>query len=270
MAMNSNPDYLVIIKQVPDPTKPSEAGLTVIAPLPDSFANDSTNEYSAPFAQGLFGQGAIGQALSAGGIRVASQAMTAQLWQGSNESDLMLDLEFHTETDPDTDVRQPVLTLLKLAAASVDSATGLLKSPGPQISLSDLSGIAGAAGSQLATSIKQGSSALGSIVGQVKPGKMNAQNANLNSSNQNTKPVADNGLGGSQYWKSVVRNQISIQIGRYAYFDSVVILNTQETKSHQMDARTGLPLHSKVSVRFKPMFQVTQEDLEKIFALRGK
>jgi hypothetical protein len=267
----NNPDYLVIIKQVPDPKNPSIAGATVQAPLPDTLAYDTASEYSTPFAQGMLSQGALSQALSSAGVRVTTQAMTAQLWQGSTENDIGLELEFQTYDDPDKDVRQPVLTLLKLAAASIDTATGLLQSPGPRISLEDTGKILSSGGSQLANSGKQvlnASAAAIGFKGRLNVSKLNAQTDNLNSNQKaNVTPTAvENGLGGAQYWKSIVRNQISIQIGNYAFFDSVVILNAQETKSHQIDFRTGLPLHSKVNLRFKPLFLVTQQDLDQIFS----
>lgn len=266
-----NPAYLVIIKQVPDPKNPGQAGVTVTAPLPETLAYDTASEYATPFAQGMLSQGNIAQALSSAGMRVTTQAMTAQLWQGATENDIGLELEFQTYDDPDKDVRQPVLALLKLAAASVDTATGLLQSPGPRISLEDTGRILANGLSQLTNSGKQvlnGAAAVAGIEGRLNTTKtMNAQTDNLNSNQKaNVTPqFVENGLGGAAYWKSLVRNQISIQIGNYAFFDSVVILNAQETKSHQIDARTGLPLHSKVSLRFKPLFLVTQQDLQQIF-----
>lgn len=268
-----NPDYLVIVKQVPDPSNPGITGPTVTAPLPESFAYDTASEYATPFAQGMLGAGNAATALSSLGVRLTTQAMTAQLWQGASENDLSLELDFQTYDDPDADVRQPVLTLLKLAAASVDSATGLLRSPGPRLSLEDTGKIASSAGSTLLSEAKQVGSALGSVLGitGIRTDKgLNGPNANLNSNQQaNTPPTTQNGLGGAQYWKSVVRNQISVQIGRYAFFDSVVILSAQDTWSNQIDARTGLPLHAKVSIRFKPLFLVTQDDLDQIFARRA-
>lgn len=269
MAIN-NPAYLVIIKQVVDPSKPNEPGPVVTAPLPETTAFDSSSEYAPPFAQGVFNDGAIAQTLSSLGMRVTTQAMTAQLWQGSSESEIMLELDFQTETDPDKDVRQPILTLLKLATASVDAATGLLKSPGPRISLEDVGRIVSNAGEQLLNSGKQVLGAAGSVSGSINTNKgLNGPTANLNSNNKaNGQLPVENGLGGSQYWKSIVRNQISVQIGLYSFFDSVVILNTQVTYSNQIDALTGLPLHAKVSVRFKPLFLVTQDDLDKILAVR--
>lgn len=267
----SNPDYLVIIKQVPDPQNPKLAGATIVAPLPETLAYDTASEYAAPFAQGMLsGSGGLAQAASTLGIRVTTQAMTAQLWQGATESDISFDLDFQTISDPDLDVRQPVLALLKLSAASIDNATGLLQSPGPRFSLEDTGKLLGAAGKTVLNEGAQIINAAGSLAGQF-PGlktdrPLNGPNANLNANQQGNRPPAtQNGLGGSQYWKGIVRNQITVQFGRYAYFDSVVILSAQETWSNQIDARTGLPLHAKVSVRFKPLFLVTQQDLDQIF-----
>lgn len=271
-----NPDHLVIIKQVPDPSNPGIAGPVIMAPLPEELAYDTASEYATPFAQGLLnGSGGLAQAASSLGIRVATQAMTAQLWQGATDNDLSLDLHFQTITDPEMDVRQPVLTLMKFSAASIDAATGLLKSPGPRFSLEDTGKLAGAGVATAANELSGVGNALGSVVGistNLRTDRpLNGPNANLNANQQgNTPPSTQNGLGGAQYWKGIVRNQITIQIGRYAYFDSVVILNAQTTWSNQIDGRTGLPLHAKVTVRFKPLFLVTQEDLDQIFNLRPR
>lgn len=275
----NNTNYIVTVKQVVDPTKPNEPGPCVIAPLSDSLSYDSSSEYSQPYAQGLFGGGgssstsmasrvaSIGGKILKGaaplmGIRLTAQALTAQIWQGSSESDLTLDIDFAAESDPDLEVRQPLLTLLKMATASVDAATGMLKSPGPNLDLRDAGKIA--IGGALTTR----DAVVG--VGQ-RTGVINGENANLNGkSMSNSPPAKVGGLGGAQFWKSVVRNQISIQIGNYAFFDSVVILNVQKTYAHQLDALTGLPMYAKASIRFKPMFLVTQTDLDEIFALRGQ
>jgi len=270
----NNPDYLVIIKQVADPANPAAGGATVIAPLPESFAYDTSSNYEAPFAQGMLGGGTAATTLAAYGIRLTTQAMTAQLWQGSNDSNLTLDLEFQTFDDPDKDVRTPVLTLKKMAAPSINAA-GLLQSPGPRISLEDTGKLISSSGSTVFNEAKQVANSIASTVGI--PGRLDVsksltgQNDNLNSNQKaNAPPQVENGLGGAQFWKNVIRNQISIQIGSYAFFDSVVIFNAQETWSNQIDARTGLPLHAKVTINFKPLFLVTQQDLDNIFKRRPR
>ncbi len=267
---NNNPNYLIIIKQTVDPANPGLPGPVVIAPMPDSLAFDSSSEYETPFAQGLFGKSDVTQLASAAGIRLTTQALTAKIWQGSSENDLSLELDFHAETDPDVEVRQPILTLLKMATASIDTATGMLKAPGPRIDITDTGKILSEGASTLANEASQVASALGSVFGLTKQGTLNSQTANLNGSSAASKPAANGGLGGSQFWKGVIRNQISVQIGNYAFFDSVVIKNVQKTYSHQIDARTGLPMHAKVSIRFAPLFLVTQEDLDQIFRIQGR
>jgi hypothetical protein len=72
-------------------------------------------------------------------------------------------------------------------------------------------------------------------------------------------------LGTSAYWKSRIKNQISIRIGNYMFFDSVVITNVQQTFSSNFDAQTGLPHHAKVMVGFKPLFMLVQSDLDQLF-----
>jgi hypothetical protein len=264
---NTNPDYLVIIKQAADPSVAGSTGITVTANLPESFAFDSSADYATPFAQGLFnGSGALAQIAAVNGKRLTAQALTAQIWQGSNESDLMLDFDFYSDTDPQTDVIQPVLNLLRLTAPSIDPTTGMLKSPGPRIDLGDTAAILSALGNQLTNSASQVATAAQNFP-NAKPGTMNAENANISSSGaSNTPPTAQAGAGGADFWKGKISNQISVRIGRYAFFDSVVIKNVQKTYDNELDAQTGIPYHVKVSVRFAPLTVLTQDDIIKIFA----
>jgi hypothetical protein len=262
-----NPDYLVVIKQAADGSQTLGASITAL--MPETFAWDTANSYEAPFAQGWADKGAMANVAAAAGIRLTSQALTMQLWQGASDSTLQLELEFQTETDPDKDVRQPVLALKKLSVPRVHGS-GLLQSPGPQINLEDIGKLASVAGSTAWTEAKQAAKAVAATIGiggTVKNGKLTDQSTTRNS-NQAANEQEES-IGNVATWKKIVRNQISIQIGRYAYFDSVVILSVNETWSNQFDARTHLPLHAKVSLQFKPLFLVTQQDLDNIFTPQG-
>lgn len=255
---NLNPAYTVVIKQTVDPRNPSAGGATIVAPMPESFTFDSKSEYSAPYAQGLFGDNAISKALKLGGIRLTQQALTAQIWQGSTDTSLHLELEFNTDTDPDLDVRQPVLALLKMSTASIDKATGMLTSPGPSITYETL--------------VPTLKSVGGAVVDTATGGVANAF-TDLKQGLLGTPTDTKNGQGAAntptsatvKALKASVGNQISVQVGQYAFFDSVVITNVQQTYSHQMDALTGLPLHAKVAFDFTPLFLVVQSDLDQIF-----
>jgi hypothetical protein len=260
-----NPDYLVTIQQASDGSQALGASITAL--MPETFAWDTANSYEAPFAQGWADKGGLASALSAAGIRLTNQAMTLQLWQGASDSTLQLELDFQTETDPDKDVRQPVLALKKMSVPLIHKS-GMLQSPGPQINLEDIGSLAKAAGSTAWTETKQVASAVGSVLGisgTAKPGKLTDQSATRDS-NQSPNPASSPTVAAI---KANLRNQISIQVGRYAFFDSVVILSVNETWSNQFDARTHLPLHAKVSLQFKPLFLVTQQDLDNIFQPRG-
>lgn len=262
---NNNPNYTVTIQQAADGSVKGSQGITVSAPMPDSFTFDTRSEYQAPYAQGLFGNGAISNLAKLGGLRLTTQALTAQIWQGSTETELGLELEFHAETDPDLEVRQPILSLLRLSTASIDPSTGALKSPGPQVNIDDAGQITADAGNQLANTGKQIGNALISVL---RPARLNSENNSFNGRNSSsTPPQVQSGLGGAEYWKNRIRNQISIQIGRYAFFDSVVISNVQKTYGHQIHGPTGLPMYAKVSFQFKPLFLLVQGDLDQIFAL---
>lgn len=268
---NNNPNYTVIIKQVPDARNPKEPGPTVTAPMPEDFNFDSASSYSAPFAQGMQGNGIISNIIKAAGGRLTHQALTAQLWDGSTTTSLSIVLEFHTETDPVKDVHDPIMTLMKMATASVDSTTGMLLSPGPRIKLSDII--------PAAADVVEGASVIGESLSKIGgaisetfatwlPGNA-SKPASLQSPTSSTNGAGDPKATPSatvQFLKRNVSNQITIQIGQYIYFDSVVINNVRQTYSNQIDSITGLPLHARVDLTFEPLFLVVQSDLDNIFA----
>ena len=251
---NNNPNYIVTIKQVPDPQNPSVEGITVVAPMPDTFDFDAASSYEAPYSQGLFGNGPIAQLGKLAGLKLTTQAFTAQIWQGSTETALRLTLEFHTETDPNLDVRTPILNLMKLTTPSIDPSSGLLTSPGPQLNFDQFVAVGTAA-------IKGGINAATAAYNKLS----NAKTATMTSSGTTTPKTTPGSPGQAQFWKSFLRNQVSIRIGNYAFFDSVVITDVHKTYSHQIDALTNLPLHAKVDIQFKPLFLLVQSDLDKIF-----
>ncbi|QRE00341.1 hypothetical protein [Burkholderia phage BCSR5] len=268
MSSTRNLDYQVLIQS----NNPAEGQQSIVvrAPMPESFVFDTSSNYEAPFAQGLFSNNMLRLATAAIGLRTAVQAMTAQLWQGTNDTELGLELEFQTETDPLMDIRKPILDLNKLIVPLTDSATGLLKSPGPQLdsSFANAASILTDASTQIASEATQ-------VKDQLEKAGEKVKGASLNDSSRSTADgkgqsnALKNGLGTAAYWKSKVKNQVSIQIGNYMFFDSVVITNVQQTYVSNLDPITKYPHHVKVSVRFKPLFMITQADLDTIFMSGG-
>jgi hypothetical protein len=264
---STNPNYTVTIMTV----NPAEGTPVVVnAYMPQQFTFDSQSEYQAPFSQGVFGENALTSLARMGGIRLTSQALTAKIWQGSTDTQLGLELEFQTETDPVKDVRDPILKLLKLTTPRMDVKSGMLQSPGPQLDIQAAKDILSAAKDQFVDTASYAGTALGEAFGLIKPAKMtNSETQVLNGNNQTQGVPSNGGLGQAEEWKRRIKNQISISIGRYAFFDSVVITNVQKTYESQIDARTGLPMYARVAVQFTPLFLLLQSDLDKIFALQG-
>ncbi len=262
--MSSNSNYTVLVMQ-------ANTGITVQAPVPDSFGMDVASSFETALPQALTKNQPLALGASVFGTRFAVQALTAQLWQGNSETQLSIEMEFHTETDPITDVRNPIVNLNRLIAPDANSVSGLLTQPGPSIdfSLQSIGGIAGDAGTSL---LNTGQSIVNKVLGtsfgtQPKPGSLNNTNVSTSDgANSTTAPSSTTNpqLGTAQYWKSRVKNQISIQIGNYLLFDSVVITNIQQTMASNFDAN-GLPHYAKITMQFKPLFMLTATDINNLF-----
>jgi hypothetical protein len=295
----SNPSYLVYIQSYGAPGS-STPVVSVTAPIPEDVMFDMESAYEMKLPQGPTG-GLIGTALAAMGMRLTVQALTAQLWAGSTTSELTINLEFHTESDPVADVRTPIVNLMKLVTPATSSTTGILQSPGPQLDLAQLlqiakdavsqgssifSSIGSGVGQYSTTSTAAGQYSSGAILnglgGLANPSattnQLINQSAMVNSSvqtpdgtnvSQFQSPTQNPSIGTAAYWKNQISNRISIQIGNYMLFDNVVITRLAQTYLSNFDAATGLPHHVKVGLAFKPMFILTQGDLDNLYLNPG-
>jgi hypothetical protein len=262
-----NPNYRITIIQFTPPGV-SGAGnhIVVEAPMPETFEFDVASSYATILPQGLTG-GSIATAMAAFGVRLASPALTAQLWQGSSEIQLNLALEFHTENDPVADVQTPILNLNRLVLPSISSTTDMLQSPGPTLNMDQLGTIASGIKTSAANFINNiigGASGTATPVPAALKSASTGANAGANAA-VNTSNTQNPKLGTSQYWKTQIENQISIRVGNYMYFDSVVITEVRQTFMSKIDAITGLPHHATVNITFKPLFMLTVEDLATVF-----
>lgn len=266
----SNTNYIILIQQ-------SDTGIVVEAPVPDSFAFDVGASYETPLPQGFTDNKVLNVTAAAVGTRLAVQAMSAQLWAGNTDTELGVDIEFHTETDPIADVRTPIVNLLKLTMPSISPSTGLLTSPGPSFNAAFLAQVAGDALSNVGSAV---GSVGGAVVNTVKnvankiaggnstPGSLTNTSTQTNDGANNTVPssITQNPqLGTAAYWNTKIKNKITIRVGNYLNFDSVVITQVSITAASNFDAQTGLPHHARVHVQFKPLFMLTQQDLDTLF-----
>jgi hypothetical protein len=276
--------YIVTIIQNSNPA------IVVEAPIPDSFWFDVGATYEQMLPQGFTNNKVVNTAAALTGTRLAVQALTAQLWAGNTDSELSMELEFHTETDPVQDVRTPIVNLLKLTMPTIDTKSGFLGSPGPQIDFSkagtvfsdavnsvasDAGGLLGGLASGMASTVSAAAKEVGSYLGfgtAPKPASLQDSNAQPSDGNNDaiSKSLQQNpNLGTAKYWNTMIKNKISISIGNYLYFDSVVITRVSQTFASNFDAQTGLPHNVRVAVAFKPLFMLAQEDLDTLFVNPG-
>lgn len=264
--MGTSTNYLVTIMQVP--TVGSHAGITITAPMPDTFMYDAQSNFEAPYAKGLTGDGPVTNILAAIGYRATMQFLTANLWTGSQDSILTLEMEFQTESDPVLDVRAPILNLLKLATPGSDPNTGVLTSPGPSFNLtgSNVLAVGADAIDNLGTTgaALSGVTKVANVISSSMRNLATTSTSGTNASVAATNPSAATMTTGA-YWTAKMKNVISIKLGNYCYFDNVVITNVQQTFASNFDTLTGWPHHVKVTVQFKPTFMVVTQDLENIF-----
>jgi hypothetical protein len=273
-------NYLVVIQQNSTPA------IVIEAPIPDSFAFDVGATYEQMLPQGFTDNKVVNTIAALSGARLAVQAMSMQLWSGNTDSELSMELEFHTETDPVADVQTPIVNLLKLTMPTIDTKSGFLGSPGPYLDWSKASTVFG-------NSITNIANSAGSSLGAVLGGVASVASAAINTAEQamgfGTTPTPSamtesnsqvaNGanipsaqsfqqnpqMGTAAYWNTMIKNKITISIGNYLYFDSVVITRISQTYASNFDAQTGLPHNVRVAVSFKPLFMLSQQDLATLF-----
>lgn len=264
--VRGNPNYHIIIHR-------SDPELTITAPMPESFMFDSSAQYEAPFAQGWVPTDTIRNFAGAMGFRTTSQALTMQIWQGNQDTDLGLELEFQAEADPVKEVLKPIADLLTLTTPIAESLSGLMKAPGPHLDIKTFLGL---------TDQQSKSAPTGDLLNRSyekfrnSTDPQNLRTASLSdgsqtvNTGQNTPQTAQAGsasVSATSLVESAIRGRISIKIGNYMFFRRVVILDVQQTFTSQLDPQ-GVPWYAKVAVRFRPAFTIVQSDLNEVFMNR--
>lgn len=283
----------------------NDKNISVRGWLPEEVMFDISTQYEAPYAQGLNGAIPGGNLLRALGVSLTTQAMTAQVWQGSAEVNFSLPIVFQAESSGYGDVIRPIKDLLKLTMPK-DSAAGgggLFEAPGPRINVDKLRERIGSLpslptpgpqqpnqGQQTQAADDNGSGALGQLWDTLKGG--------VNSAVDGARSVKDNlgsltnapiqtilkgattlGAGArdvvnkssvsvSQALINSIEGNISLYIGSFLYFPSVVITDVSQTYNVQITP-DGNPARAQVNVSFKTFVIPTQDDLDMMFYAHG-
>lgn len=245
-----------------------EQGILVEAWLPEQVNVDINANYEAPYAQGITGGIAekIGPLARFAGLSLTTQALTIQVWQGGSNINFSLPLIFQAQTSGVTDVMKPIKDLMKLMMPKDPQGGGLLEAPGPRLdpdkllangaSLDTISKIGGDTLSAAGSTLVDTSKAL--VTGQGLGAATGALlNGAVNTANSVAKPVS-NAIVNS------VKNNISLYIGQFQYFPSVVVTDVSPTFDVVLGPDKN-PVRATVVVQFRTFYTPTARDIEGMF-----
>jgi hypothetical protein len=240
----------------------SDQNIIVDAWLPETVGLDVNANYDAPYAQGI---GAINDKLGALaqfiGMNLTTQAMTAQLWQGGSFINFQIPFIFQAESNAEIDVMRPIKDLLRLTMPRDPSVGGILEAPGPHIDIKKLAQNASQAGqSSLSNLTSQGASGLVDTAKQVVNNGLDMNDL------AKAKDQANNiAKQASRLIVNSVVNNISLYIGKFMYFPSVVVTDVSPTYDVVLN-NAGKPMRATVNVGFRTFYIPTQNDIELMFS----
>lgn len=239
----------------------SEQKIYISAWLPETVGVDVSANYEAPYAQGLGAVdskfGALAQFI---GMNLTTQALTAQIWQGGSFINFQLPFIFQAESSAEEEVMKPIKDLLRLAMPKDPSGGGILEAPGPHVNIKKLAAVGG-------EEAKQGLSELTGYLGslskmidtgkQIKANPLGSASALKDAANNVARKVS------TALVNSIVNN-ISLVIGQFLFFPSVVITDVSPTFDVVLSP-TGTPMRATVNVGFRTFYIPTDKDIEVMF-----
>lgn len=270
---DKNPNYLAVITC-------TGLNIQITANLPQDFSIDIGAQYEEAVAQ-MVASNQIVSELATGarmaGVQLVTQALTAQVWQGSTEISFSLPLSFQVSTDEYEDVLKPLSDLYRLSLPDEVTEGGFLKAPGPSLSVELLKKSTGAftsglmntaVGSDVSKAVSAAKDKVSSTLdGVVSLFSSGSKTASAPGASKVTSPQSEGQKGSLA---SAITNNISLTLGQYMHFDSVVITNVGQTH-HVQPLENGTMSRVDVTVNFKTFFVPTQKDIKTIFlALSAK
>lgn len=295
-------NYRLLIRQEADAT---HNPINVIAHLPESFNMEQDANYESPFADFLLGNSTVNTVAQMMGVKLVNPLMTMQIWGGSSIPHYSIDFDLISDINSQGEpllAQDTLYALLSMNTPYMDKEKAeMITAPGPTVDwktiskdLQQLDNEIGAAARVAARAWNVGIDAslallpnededskdtINAIGGQAKIntytkvdgsskdwGKTYSSDAVLGT--EVYKDSGEKGGGGIDYdftASSIVKRPISMRLGRYLFFPSIVITNVSWVYSHAMDINWGLPIHIKVSMQFKPLIVPTIEHYATMF-----
>ena len=273
-----NRNYAVIITQKQELN--GNVDRVVVGTVPASFQIEQSVEWKAPWGGGM-ADGAMGNILAMSGNRLVAQSLTMQVWQGSgNDFEFSVQFELRAWSDPVRDVLDPLRTLLKMSMPGL-KPSGFLESPGPILDTAAVEEIGGQgakavgdfakgvySGAKAGTNVQPtdgktlsgGEKLLSQVMGAAK-GAIDGGSASLENS----------GIAKKKFIEDKLKHKISITIGQWFSLDNVVITRvSHDLKAQTPERNTGVIQAATVTVGFKPMFTLTNEDVATMLKAGGQ
>jgi hypothetical protein len=284
--------YRVVIQSLRE--GPPQENISIKAWLPEEITFDISAQYEAPFAQGFnASMPGFGQMARAFGVNLVTQAMTAQIWQGSSEMNISIPLIFQAESNAYLDVIKPIKDLLKLTMPRDSEAGGggLFTAPGPHIDITKLrkkltdidstttpaqqaeQGVLDktfAAATSLFNSTVSGAKTTAGVLVNVynEPLSTTFLKASSAVAESSYKAAAAGSVALNKTLVNSIVDNISLYIGNFLYIPSIVVTDVSQA-FNIMIAPDGNPSRATVNVTFKMFYTPTQADLDTMFSASG-
>lgn len=249
-----NPNYMArIVYQTQETGNERDSTGVISLYLPENFQLNFSSSFDQPFAQGLVNMPGLQQAAKMFGASLTSQSMSVQVWQGTTCPEFNLTFQLVAENDPQIDVVNPTIELAKLASPGLDKTTRLLTPPGPRIDpLKVATALPQAAGALASGTL----GTLGALAGTVT-GDFSRLVPSLSATAQNVGQALQGILDSP-------KNNVTLYIGRFLKFPSVVIQSVSQTYNTLFNEQ-GLPIKADVDVTFSTWYVPVKDDIDKIF-----
>lgn len=225
--------------------------IRVVTPLPEDFNFSFGGEWSAPFEEGVIDNAKINMLSQMAGFKPATQSMTTQFWKGSSMSDITIPFQLVAINDAHTDVVVPLANLIRLSMPT-NAGGGFFRAPGPQLSAS----------AETRDAVYSAASNLGDAAVSVGGAIVGGGKESLQKATESAQRTADD--VGRAFNSITFKNKISLTLGQFARFDSVVITNIDPQVKSLFDAN-GKPMGVVVNVTFRLHQTPFADDILKAF-----
>lgn len=202
----------------------AQVGKTVEAVLQDKISLKITSEWEPFLPLGTVSQVANSATQLVGGVSLLSRFMTRRIWKGTSPIGITITLQFESINNTYNDVVDPVISLMKMALPYEDNDLQVFGAKIPLVS---------------------------------PPGPSPFTTGNDNVSNDQKLSTGDVDKIANSLKKG---DQISIKIGNFMKFDSVIISEVTPEVSNRMSV-DGFPISASVSISFETYEIITRETL---------